>query len=248
MFASYPVVGGQPYFSSQGTSFEDLRIAGGHTEISVNQELYGRPRTYDDFLNWHDNAGHHEREQVFRQARSHGPIITSLVSELKAESQNRFRVDGNVIDVPNFGRIRFAELVIERERRALTMLHLELGGEIQGEINLATLVLNGISDRTTSEREWAAENALELVTDLDEKEEAEVLGELKQWVNTHPRQEEPFLFFMGRSLTPSEFFHEVEEKTAFGIDFLRFLAEQSKSFDQRPRDAIRRAVDANRAE
>jgi hypothetical protein len=89
---------------------------------------------------------------------------------------------------------------------------------------------------------------MDLSSELEPNEEIAVIEDLKNWKDTNPKKDEPFLFLMGRSFTPEQFFHEVEERTEFGVSFLRFLAAQSRETNQRPRDVIRRAVDANQVE
>jgi hypothetical protein len=246
LVSSYSVDSNQPYFSVLGTVFDDLRIAGSEVQIEFDK-VYGEPTRYDQLLNLERFQG----DRFLKQADSDRPALASLVSKVNIESEslkNIVRVDGNVIYVPDFGKIRLGEIAIDPEWWMLTLIHLELEGAFTGEIRLGNLRVSSRYDREMREEGPAEGRDMDLSTNLDEEEEAEVRDDLNQWVNTHPRPDEPFLFFMGRSLTPVEFFREVEEKTSFGISFLRFLAEQSKEADERPRDAIRRAVDANGTE
>lgn len=246
--SSYPVNSGLPRFSVDEISYKDLRIAGTHVGFDINQEFHRNPTTYNDFRT---AILHQDIRSAKPKAESRrdfdSPILTSLVTELRADSKS-FQIEGNAIRVPEFGRISFADLAIEPERRTLTMLRVELDGVVVGEIDLGTIVVNGISGRSSWQREPGYEQDTDRSTGLELDEEAEVVDDLKHWLNTNPRQDEPFLFFMGRSLTPRQFFDQVETRTDHGLSFLRFLAEQSKISDQRPRDVIRRAVDANKAE
>lgn len=244
----YPVEYGLPRFAVIESSFKEVRIGGSPVDLYINEDFHRSPTTYDDL-----------RTAILkRQVRSakpkadswqdfDSPILTSLVTELRAESKS-FQIEDSAIRVPEFGRISFADLAVEPERRTLTMLRVELDGTVQGEIDLGTIVVNGISSRSSWQREPGYEQDSNRATGLEPDEEVEVVDDLKHWLNTNPRQDEPFLFFMGRSLTPRQFFDQVEARTDHGLSFLRFLAEQSKISDQRPRDVIRRAVDANKSE
>jgi len=166
---------------------------------------------------------------------------------IDSSGMGRVFCEGNRITIDGFGSIVLGELVVEPERCNLCLVRTELKGFFSGRADLGILTIDNANARMPSTGISEKEDALPLSTNLDEEEEGEVVAELKDWVNTHPSKDAPFLFFMGRSLTPVEFFNEVEERTEFGLSFLRFLADQSKRFDERPRDAIRRAVDANRA-
>lgn len=244
----YPINSGLPRFAILESVFKDVRVAGSPVGVSVNQEFHRNRTTYDQFrtaLLKQEIRSAKPKAESWRDFDS--PILTSLVTELRADSK-AFQIEDSAIRVPEFGRISFADLAVEPERRALTMLRVELDGTVQGEIDLGTIVVNGISSRSSWQREPGYEQDSNRATGLEPDEEVEVVDDLKHWLNTNPRQDEPFLFFMGRSLTPRQFFDQVEARTDHGLSFLRFLAEQSKISDQRPRDVIRRAVDANKSE
>jgi len=246
--SSYPIDYGLPRFAVIESSFKDVRVAGSQIGVYVNEDFHRHPTTYDDL-----------RTAILKQqirsatpkAESwqdfDSPILTSLVTELRGDSKS-FRIEDHAIRIPEFGRISFADLAVEPERRTITMVRLELDGMVEGEIDLGTIVVNGISSRSSWQREPGYELDTDRSTGLEPDEEVEVVDDLRHWLNTNPRQDEPFLFFMGRSLTPKQFFEQVEARTDHGLSFLRFLTEQSRKSDQRPRDVIRRAVDANKAE
>jgi hypothetical protein len=245
LVSSYPVTQEPPNFSVINAVFADVRVRGIGVQITTNQETYSRPFT-------HENV---KTDAAFRKrSTSNGVAITSYVQSIIVHSGpfSHFYADGNMISVPDFGSIRFGELAVEPERCTLKLLSAEFKGPIRGQLDLGLLSIDGAPGRSTGEEPFAAAKAPEewapTSTNLDEEEEAEVLDELNQWVNTHPHKDEPFLFFMGHSLTPVQFFREVQEHTSFGMFFLRFLSDQSKRFREHPRNAIRRAVDANRHE
>lgn len=139
------------------------------------------------------------------------------------------------------------ELIVEPERCILKLLRAEFSGAIRGQADVGILSIDGVVERSMPREQPEEEDLEPTSTNLDEEEEAEVMEALNEWLNTEPEPDRPFLFFMGHSLTPVQFFREIEKKTRFGISFLRFLSDQSKRFGEHPRDAIRRATDANRA-
>lgn len=244
----YPVKTGLPRFAVIDSSFKDVRIAGRQVDLYINQAFHRNATTYDELrtaILRHEIRSVKPAKENWRDFDS--PILTSLVTELKVEPK-RFEIEDHAVRVPEFGRISFGELAVEPERRTLSMLRVQLDGTVEGEIDLGTIVVNGISSRSSWQREPAYEQDNDRSTGLEPDEEAEVVEDLRHWLNTNPRQDEPFLLFMGRSLTPRQFYEQVETRTDHGLSFLRFLAEQSKEFDLRPRDVIRRAVDANKAE
>lgn len=239
LVSSQPVNGDLPSFSIQNPIFGDVRVAGVLVQFDLDLEPYSQPRRYDEFSDLRPDR---------KSDGENGRITTTFIRRMEAQFAGSGRLDGNVISIPNFGRIRLATVVVEPHQCALGLIRVEFDGAIQGLVDLGRLAVNGEYDRTERKESSVQEDAVPESTNLDEEEEKEVLEELNQWVNTHPYPNEPFLFFMGNSLTPVRFLHEVEDKTSFGISFLRFLSDQSKRFDERPRDAIRRAVDANQHE
>jgi hypothetical protein len=245
LLSSYPITLGPPNFSLINAVFSDVRVAGIPVQITTNLDTWSRHFTHESV----------KTGAAFRkQPASNGAAITSYVHSVSLEP-GRFPdvySDGNMISVPYFGQIRLGELAVEPERCTLKLLSAEFKGPIRGGLDLGLLSIDGVPGQSTGEEPFAAAKAPEewapASTNLDEEEEAEVLDELNQWVNTHPHKDEPFLFFMGHSLTPVQFFREVQEHTNFGMFFLRLMSDQSKRFGEHPRDAIRRAVDANRHE
>ena len=80
---------------------------------------------------------------------------------------------------------------------------------------------------------------------LDPNEVQIIIELLREWTYGHPRWNEPFLIQMGRTWTPREFYDEVEKRTPFGEDFLRFLFVQAQRSNEKPSDCIQRTVKAN---
>jgi hypothetical protein len=139
--------------------------------------------------------------------------------------------------------------VVGRNTIELALLRARIEGrERQSSLILGRGFINSVAPDRGAERRTRDE----LPTDegpitMHEEQYVRVLEELKVWSSSHPRREEPFLFFMGGSYTPLELYREVEDRTPFGRSFLRFLEVQSERFGERPWHAIARAVEANRS-
>lgn len=240
LLSSYSIESKKSEFRLQGSTFRDVRVAGAPVDIAFNS-LSESPITYDALA---IGAGFHDTHSRYI---ADDRIATTFVDQVRGSFPGT--VSGNRITVPGFGAFTLGELVVGPERCSLRLLHTELEGFFTGQVDFGILhVDNAQVEQLRDAGVPETAGALSPATDLDEEEELEVFEELAAWVNTHPAKDQPFLFFMGRSLTPVEFENELTGKTELGVFYLRFLSSQSRRFGERPRDAIRRAVDANRAE
>ena len=199
-----------PYFSARGTTLEGFEIHGSRAAVEFNQDLFWKERRYDDFVYLRDPSALFR----FEDPRAGEPVVSSLISRLELDSREGVTAIGNAIHVPGFGRIRLAEVEIEPQRFSLTMFRIDLGSEVLGEINLATAICYGVPRNVASESDFTEAGASDISTGLDDEEESEVIDELRHWLNTNPNPDQPFLFFMGRNLTPEKFFDAVERRTA----------------------------------
>ena len=68
---------------------------------------------------------------------------------------------------------------------------------------------------------------------------------LEQWVERHPRQDEPTIVFVGRDYTPRELLDEVCHETEFGRSFGDFLFSNAERLDTTVEAMIERAIVAN---
>ena len=246
LVSSYPATAGSPDFSVVNAVFEDVRLAGIPVQVLTNSEIQARPFTYENLI----GGDAFRRVNVRKTLDGSEAAIVSIIESLRMERErpSGVYVDGNIIVFPGLGQVRMGELIVEPERCILRLLRAEFSGTIRAQADVGILSIDGVVERSMAREEPGEEHIEPTSTKLDEEEEAEVMEALKEWLNTEPEPDRPFLFFMGHSLTPVQFFREVEEKTRFGVSFLRFLSDQSKRFGEHPREAIRRATDANRAE
>ncbi|MBM3737275.1 MAG: hypothetical protein FJW39_15950 [Acidobacteria bacterium] len=70
----------------------------------------------------------------------HGEQRTSIVSKLNV---NGTPINGHVFTQPGLGRLTFGEIVIGDNIRKFTMLRIQLGCEVFGDINVDPIVING---------------------------------------------------------------------------------------------------------
>jgi hypothetical protein len=210
--------GEKPLRDALGTRFEGLSIAGTPVRVLLDFTL-----------------GADGRRRV----------PDSLVVGIEPEPPG-CRVDGNTIFIPGFGKIRLADAALTAEQMRVTMLTAEIEGPFPARIALASGTLNG--QMATKEEHRAERNLDDATLRMGEEELEKVVLELRLWSNTHPAPTEPFLFFMGRTLTPVEFFAEVEKQSQIGVVFLNILVEESERSGKRPRDFIAKATEANRPE
>ncbi|GAC1616720.1 MAG: hypothetical protein PVS2B2_00760 [Candidatus Acidiferrum sp.] len=159
--------GAEPHITPLGSKFENLRIAGCPVEVELDGELFTELDTYGAF------KMQFEKDKKFRglaEARflwgklekdvpesvrarynrpgqkglpeSQGVILCSLVKNIKASCPGVKRF-GNVLCVPQFGRIFLAEYLIEHSHRSLTMMRLELGCAVCGSATITSTSING---------------------------------------------------------------------------------------------------------
>jgi hypothetical protein len=104
---------GQPEYSTLGTHFENLRIAGAPVEVTFEANIM-RPSS---------------REFTF----------TTLVSEFGGAPE--FARDRHGFLIPGFGSLTLAELLSGPDKLSLSMMRLEFDSEERGELELATVMI-----------------------------------------------------------------------------------------------------------
>jgi hypothetical protein len=209
-----------------GSRLENLRIAGYPVQFELDTSLY---------------ISSHSRG-----------IPGSFASNIKINGPD-FRVEKNSIVVPQFGTVRIADVNVTSEGVSATMLAVEFDSErLRGHIAIASGSLNG-QPRISTEKaavkkspiEYEEGEEEEVSLKMDEEELEIVLIELRGWAGTHPNPKAPFLFFMGKTLTPEQFLNEVESNSRIGVTFLNILVEQGESAGLRPHKFVARAREAN---
>jgi hypothetical protein len=146
----------EPTITPIGSHFENLRIAGCPIHAELDTDLFNRYGTFKAFREAYEgNQQSREAMQAlflwgkpkfevpeFLRERynwfagdkfpeSKGIVLCSLVKSIKANC-GELRVYGNVIDVPQFGKVYLGEVMLKNYERQVTMLRLELGSPTAG--------------------------------------------------------------------------------------------------------------------
>src|SRR6202041_2941261 len=141
----------EPTITPVGSHFENLRIAGCPLEVELDTDLFNRFGTFDAFKKAYkgDQQYRDRMQSVFLWGKpkfevpdflrerynwfagdefpeSKGIALCSLVKEIKTPCPE-LRVYGNVIVVPQFGKIYLGEVILKKYEREVTMLRLDLG-------------------------------------------------------------------------------------------------------------------------
>ena len=151
-----------------GSKFENLRIAGHHTDVELDHELFLNLGTFAAIQdNWRQKEGRlrqiagetHKalkREGVLpEQLEPHRSLFCSIVKEIHFKepgfhkSQDRYtppgveRVGRHAIYVVDFGHFYLAEVLCQHGQKTLTMLRVELGSPNGGGVTGAEGTSNG---------------------------------------------------------------------------------------------------------
>jgi hypothetical protein len=141
----------EPTITPIGSHFENLRIAGCPIHAELDNNLFNRFGTFTSFKDAYEgNQQAREAMQAlflwgkpkfevpeFLRERynwfagdkfpeSKGIVLCSLVKDIKTPCPE-LRVYGNVIVVPQFGKIYLGEVMLKKYEREVTMLRLDLG-------------------------------------------------------------------------------------------------------------------------
>jgi hypothetical protein len=146
----------EPTVTPVGCHFENLRIAGCPVHVELDNDLFNRLGTFSSFKQEYEQ---NQQSREMMQARflwgkpksdvpeflrerykwfsgdgfpeSKGIALCSLVKDFKTNCTEIKRY-GHVIEVPQFGKIYIAEMMLKRHERDVTMLRVELGSPIGG--------------------------------------------------------------------------------------------------------------------
>jgi hypothetical protein len=217
--SSFHPLEGRPRFSVLGSRFRNLSVAGNSVDVKMNHG------SNIDLTNGHSS---------------------SLVARIEGVPD---WTKDNVIVLPETGSFSFADTLSARSSLMVTMLTVVLDSTLfKGKLTIGSGSLGGypiVAESAVLSRQMDDPSGNDLTeVDMNDEDLEEVVTELRLWANSHPSPDEPFLFLMGRTLTPYEFLWEVEAKSRIGIVFLRCLVEQSKRWGERPRNFIARATEA----
>lgn len=134
-----------------GSKFQNLRIAGNTTDVDLNHELFQRMDTFDGLKKEFKSNSEFRKmtEDPFQSGDKQklpdpeGVLLCSLVKDMKTSAAG-VRKTGHGFDVPQFGKVYVGEVHVENHKRTLTMLRLELGSPVGGQLVVCQIQGNGM--------------------------------------------------------------------------------------------------------
>jgi hypothetical protein len=146
----HPLNGYLPRVTLLGTRFENLRIGGHKIDVVVDLDLFGLedgkgypPAPYIEDKEFLKRVGGQAGPATSRNSQGieKGFVACSVVKQAPGDFNGTSY--GNVLEVPEFGKIFLGELLVDRESFHLIMIRLELGCIAQGSISVAAAKSNG---------------------------------------------------------------------------------------------------------
>jgi hypothetical protein len=156
----------EPQISPRGSMFHRLRIAGREIDLEPNVDLYHELDTMAKVRKAYSDNAHKFKARLDRDAfigqeaklpeshhrffplRRHKPDGNlpeyherTVVPLFRVRNKNEpgvFEVRGNVVYVPDFGRIHLGELVITPYERRVTMIRADLGSPVNANVVAAS--------------------------------------------------------------------------------------------------------------
>ena len=154
---------GEPCFKFTGTYFENLRIAGVPVKVHLAVDVFDRlhkhqhlAKSYRDKEEFRDlfeeltlkkklKEAPERVQRWFQQAPEKGAELPhiegltklTLVRSLELE-RPEFRCWGHVIYIEGFGTIHLAELGVSKYERHVTMIRVDLGSPVDGQLDVGT--------------------------------------------------------------------------------------------------------------
>jgi hypothetical protein len=137
-----------------GSYFENLRIAGCKIDVVVDHDWALKLDTFEAALKeYEDNADFRkiaadssDSGKVRQQIDRHGLICCSIVKNIQPNTCpgiTREGHNGQVLVIPEFGKIHLAEVIFEYGRKSLSMIRIELGCPSGGHFLVAHGGTNG---------------------------------------------------------------------------------------------------------
>jgi hypothetical protein len=165
--SNHPLNDGEPNITPLGSAFEGLRIAGCPVDVHLDVELFTRLGTFEAF------KAKFQSDSTFRELvrkrflwgtleqsapdflkecyswcdgtempESKGIVACTLVKDIQTSCCEIQRY-GHVIILPQFGRIFLGEFMLESRARHLTMLRVEMGSPVCGQLSAGEVRGNG---------------------------------------------------------------------------------------------------------
>ncbi len=123
---------------TMGSRFDNLRISGCPVDVELDHELFLKAKNITDLSK--QVASLKKSGRIADE--SNGVVICSLVKKIDLKCSGT-DVQGHVVIVPQFGKIHFGELISSHGSKRITMMRLELGSPVEGQLVMASAFING---------------------------------------------------------------------------------------------------------
>lgn len=161
----HPLEGHDPKVTFVGSQFVNLRIGGVPVDVVLNKSLLTPGNGEYPGVPWTKHAGFMKEVRAQHDARikaskapkwaddryswvandegvkERGHVVCSLVDSLVGDIPGQ--VFGHVVEIPEFGRFFFGEVMFDQGTFQLTMVRAELGCAVGGSVAAATTRANG---------------------------------------------------------------------------------------------------------
>jgi hypothetical protein len=138
----------EPRIVASGSHFENLSISGQHIRLEFDSDLFEK---YDTMSNYE----HLYQRDLFthKNIRPPGKDVhwISLVRNISTPELLKTIRGGSGIEIPNFGRVYFGDYIIQHGRRQLSMLRVNLGSPVAGNLLIASATCNGLGGDSGTE-------------------------------------------------------------------------------------------------
>jgi serine protease AprX len=119
----------QPHVVAIGSFFGNLRIAGEPVGVGLNMMLLTEHNTFDTLSRISSKLG-------VKSVLPGDSVVLSVVDKIQCGLPG-ITISGHAIQIPDFGDMRFAELLAAPTSRTLTMLRFSLHGSVKAELSIA---------------------------------------------------------------------------------------------------------------
>jgi hypothetical protein len=169
----HPLVGNYPSVTFAGTSLENLKIAGYPVDVTTDLDIcnqgdvggfpnqayvsderflarvadqHRRMNDEDNLPEWVKDRSVPDwiKERYSLGSGQAGSVVSSLVKQTNGKFPGR--PFGNVLEVPELGRVFLGELIVDSQSFHLSMLRVELKGRIRGNVGVASPMANGTTE------------------------------------------------------------------------------------------------------
>jgi hypothetical protein len=129
---------------------ENLRILGEPVKISWEPSIQTQLTTYQSVLSraqsdkkFRSTSGIDLEDMQRGSSSDRRPVLCTIVLRFDT-LEPHIQIQGNCIQIPNFGRLFVGEMLICPESRSLTMLRFQLGSPVKGDFTAASAMANGV--------------------------------------------------------------------------------------------------------